>query len=380
MRKIAFAAATAIAIASSPAYAEGWTGAYVNAGVSGSASSADVTTEFDGALSWTVDRLYPVGLAATAATPPTASGTAPDFTIPAVQQVFDGVLSGTGKANNRFRAGAIIEAGYDYEVGSNFVLGLNGSYNFSGNAVSERLTNVGETDAWTMTQQSGTVAFKATDATKAAEYVAALPKLGDSNVLNLSALTFTGAKDGDSKTVPPVLVESGTAGSVTQFTIGDNWSIGARAGVAASPNLLVFATAGYTQAEVGLTTQAVFFGQNRATTPDTIENVGQTAAIADSKWKDGYYLGGGVEAKLTNNISIKAEYRFADYGSYTIGGIDNVKVGKPDQVPNTGATQANPNGNLSERDLFDLTVPVNYSVTADNIRTHALRVTLGYRF
>ena len=209
--------------------------------------------------------------------------------------------------------------------------------------------------------------------------MAALPKLGDSNVLNLSALTFTGAKNGN-QTIPATLVESGTAGSVTQFTIGDNWSIGARAGLAASPILLVFATGGYTKAEVGLSTQAVFFGQNRATTPDTIETVGQTAAIADSKWKDGYYLGGGVEAKLTNNISIKAEYRFADYGSYAIGGIDNVKVGKSDQVANTGATQANPNGNLSERDLFDLTVPVNYSVTADNIRTHALRVTLGYRF
>lgn len=378
MRKIAFAAATAVVIASSPAQAEGWTGAYVHAGVSGSASSADVTTEFDGTLSWTVDRLSPVDLAATAATAPTVSGSGTDFTIPAVQQVFDGVLSGGGQANNRFRAGAIIEAGYDYEVGSNFVLGLNGSYNFSGNAVSERLTSVGETDAWTMTQQSGTVAFKATDATKAA-YVAALPKLGDSNVLNLSALTFTGAKNGN-QTIPATLVESGTAGSVTQFTIGDNWSIGARAGLAASPSLLVFATGGYTKAEVGLSTQAVFFGQNRATTPDTIETVGQTAAIADSKWKDGYYLGGGVEAKLTNNISIKAEYRFADYGSYAIGGIDNVKVGKSDQVANTGATQANPNGNLSERDLFDLTVPVNYSVTADNIRTHALRVTLGYRF
>jgi opacity protein-like surface antigen len=34
-----------------------------------------------------------------------------------------------------------------------------------------------------------------------------------------------------------------------------------------------------------------------------------------SEWLDGFYIGGGVETLLTETISLKFEYRFADYGS-----------------------------------------------------------------
>jgi opacity protein-like surface antigen len=35
---------------------------------------------------------------------------------------------------------------------------------------------------------------------------------------------------------------------------------------------------------------------------------------SESSWEDGWFVGGGIEALVTDNISLKAEYRCNDYG------------------------------------------------------------------
>jgi outer membrane immunogenic protein len=76
-----------------------------------------------------------------------------------------------------------------------------------------------------------------------------------------------------------------------------NYDISARAGVLASPNLLVYGRAGY-GAE-----------RTRVSVTSTIPGV---ASESEKGWSDGLLLGGGVEYGLNEAASIRAEYRHRD--------------------------------------------------------------------
>ena len=260
----------------------------------------------------------------------------------------------TGKANNRFRAGAIIEGGYDYEVGNNIVLGLNASYNFSGTATTGDLTNLGSIN-WQ--SQEGTIT--ATGTTTAAPSITAV-KLGTSTTLTdlTAAGTFVAKAATD-----PVLEASGAVKTSARFRMGDNWSVGGRAGFAASSNVLLFASAGYTQAKIGLTANSSVYQTSEkvsgAASAAAITKLVDLKPVSASKWKEGFYVGGGFEAKLTQAISLKAEYRFSDFGSYSVSNTEDVPVGNA---------------------AYALDVPVDTTVSAKNIQSHALRVSVAYRF
>lgn len=88
--------------------------------------------------------------------------------------------------------------------------------------------------------------------------------------------------------------------------IDSMWAIGARLGFLTSPDTLWFATAGYTRAKVDdLTGSVVFDG----------DTFGGSIAMPDFS---GYFVGGGVESKLWQNVTIKIEYRYSDYGKERI--------------------------------------------------------------
>ncbi len=74
--------------------------------------------------------------------------------------------------------------------------------------------------------------------------------------------------------------------------------VGGRAGVAATPNTLVYAKAGYTNAKVGV----------NYTDPATPAN-----NVSASDELDGVRVGAGVEQKLGTNLYAKAEYRYSNY-------------------------------------------------------------------
>jgi outer membrane immunogenic protein len=76
------------------------------------------------------------------------------------------------------------------------------------------------------------------------------------------------------------------------------WSVGGRLGVLSSPTTLWYGTAGYTQASVDV-------------------NLG--ISVPDF---NGYFVGGGVESQLGRGWSLKGEYRYSQYGSETVSGVD----------------------------------------------------------
>lgn len=106
----------------------------------------------------------------------------------------------------------------------------------------------------------------------------------------------------------------------TKWEIGDSWAVGGRLGFLAMDNALVYVLGGYTQAKVK--SESSISGDN---------NPNFAFGTSDSAWEDGWFVGGGVEALLAENISLKAEYRYNDYGS--IGRSDEIDTnpGSPDE-------------------------------------------------
>ncbi|MBM0170934.1 outer membrane protein [Altererythrobacter sp. C41] len=76
--------------------------------------------------------------------------------------------------------------------------------------------------------------------------------------------------------------------------------VGLRAGVKATPNTLVYAKGGYTNAKF-----------------DVLSNDGTTEFSNDID-TDGYRIGGGVEYAMGNGVYLKGEYRYSNYSEAEI--------------------------------------------------------------
>lgn len=87
------------------------------------------------------------------------------------------------------------------------------------------------------------------------------------------------------------------ASQVATIAIDKQWAIGGRLGVLATPSTLLYASAGYTGA-------------------DLEAKVGGVIPIA-SGTLDGYFVGLGGEQALSRNLSLKVDYRFSAYGDIT---------------------------------------------------------------
>ena len=102
-----------------------------------------------------------------------------------------------------------------------------------------------------------------------------------------------------------ILLGTGTlAGTVDQ-----NWGfdILARAGFLATESTLVYALGGYSQVDVDWEASATTgFGTDTVDGSDTL---------------GGWTVGGGVETRVTSNLSVKAEYRYTDFESLDFGGL-----------------------------------------------------------
>lgn len=89
----------------------------------------------------------------------------------------------------------------------------------------------------------------------------------------------------------------------------DVWTVGVRAGYLINPHTLFYVGAGYTETSL----------------EGEIGVVGGPSLSGDLGDFSGYALLAGMEAKLSENFSLKAEYRFTQYDNeevLSIGGVD----------------------------------------------------------
>ncbi len=152
-----------------------------------------------------------------------------------------------------------VGAGYDFQVGDTFVMGVFGDYSFA-------------------KKKSGGI-------------------YGDSNTI---VDTGEGSYYGRSEVA-------------AEFTMGDSWFVGGRLGYLVNPETLVYGLVGYTEVEM----ETDFYTE--AYENAFIEGFG--AAWGDGKdWNGGLTLGAGIEAMFSNNISAKLEYRYTNLGKI---GVDD---------------------------------------------------------
>lgn len=116
-------------------------------------------------------------------------------------------------------------------------------------------------------------------------------------------------------------------------TLGNGWGLGLRAGLLVNESTLVFGSVGYTSRD--LEVAAVKQGEEDY-------GVDETYALS------GYYVGAGLETKLTKDISLKAEYRYNVYGD----GFETGTYGKSG----------------------------NHSLSSDGFNQQQVRATLAWRF
>jgi outer membrane immunogenic protein len=92
-----------------------------------------------------------------------------------------------------------------------------------------------------------------------------------------------------------------SARTLVTETLGAGWAAGVRAGLLANESTLVFGSLGYTARSLDLTYD-------------------YTDDLYDDKYSttvSGFYLGAGVETKLMEHVSLKAEYRLSQFDGFT---------------------------------------------------------------
>jgi outer membrane immunogenic protein len=99
------------------------------------------------------------------------------------------------------------------------------------------------------------------------------------------------------------------------FEVDDELSIGGKLGYLVTPATLLYGTVGYSRIEL-----------SDAFVSGNIGPFGGAIRVASSNSIDGFFLGGGVETKITNNISLKLDYR------YTNGDSEGITL-LPDVLP-----------------------------------------------
>lgn len=111
----------------------------------------------------------------------------------------------------------------------------------------------------------------------------------------------------------------GAAAVTVSSEMGDTWSVGARLGYLINPRTLVYALGGYSEAEFSLSGTVAVTG---------ITNDGPYSVSSGESWRQGYFVGGGLETMLAENLSAKLEYRYAQYDGESFD-VEETVSGEP---------------------------------------------------
>jgi outer membrane immunogenic protein len=92
------------------------------------------------------------------------------------------------------------------------------------------------------------------------------------------------------------------------YKVGNSWDAGVRLGYLVTDRNLIYALGGYSGAQVssGVRLDEYITSIAGPFTP--------SVGASQSGWKSGFVLGAGWESAITDHITFKVEYRYADYG------------------------------------------------------------------
>jgi len=90
------------------------------------------------------------------------------------------------------------------------------------------------------------------------------------------------------------------------YKVGNSWDAGVRLGYLVTDRNLVYGLGGYSGAQISSGAQIDVYNSGGA-------RIGSFGS-SESGWKSGWMLGAGWENAITDHVSFKLEYRYADYG------------------------------------------------------------------
>ena len=127
-----------------------------------------------------------------------------------------------------------------------------------------------------------------------------------------SNIDTTGAFHSDSTTV-----------HASAFDLKNAWTVGGRAGVLVTPSTLAYGLSGYSWFD---------FDNLRVSAVDSSsDGGGGFSATLNEPIRNGITVGGGIEQKISPDLSLKAEYRFTDLGDVDQA-IETVKVDRHSSI------------------------------------------------
>jgi outer membrane immunogenic protein len=125
----------------------------------------------------------------------------------------------------------------------------------------------------------------------------------------------------------------GAAAVTVSSEMGDTWSVGARLGYLINQRTLVYAMGGYSEAEFSLV---------GSVEGSLGTDFGPYSVSSGKSWRQGYFVGGGLETMLAENLSAKLEYRYAQYDGESFDVEDTFSVLGTDGDVIGGASMSDP--------------------------------------
>lgn len=165
-------------------------------------------------------------------------------------------------------------------------------------------------------------------------------------------IQLTGERGSSTVCVSPTCLSFATADTKLKWF----GTLRGRVGYLIDPRVMIYATGGLAYGEVETNYGSVLFGQ--------------AATLGTSSVRVGWTGGGGIEAMLDNNWSIKAEYLFTDYGrvSGNLGAVTNVTSTTTANVPSVGFST-----------IVDTTTTLSGPVST-RFTDQVIRIGINYRF
>lgn len=150
----------------------------------------------------------------------------------------------------------------------------------------------------------------------------------------LADYDFASSQDASVSGGGAILNGLGAAAVTVSSEMGDTWSVGARLGYLINPRTLVYAMGGYSEAEFSLS------GSVEGSLDG--EDFGPYSVSSGKSWRQGYFVGGGLETMLAENLSAKLEYRYAQYDGGSFDVLDTFDAGAIDGDVIGGASMSDP--------------------------------------
>lgn len=276
---------------------------------------------------------------------------------------FSELFSGNGFSSNDLSKSNMfgtIEAGYDWQLTDRVVFGLNASFNLSSKNKAKGTGSGNNTANWTETYSydSRTYTDNAVGAGGGGEAQQADLWTGaqKSNVANAYAPGNNG-------------FQSSSTSVNSSVETGNSFDLGARIGFLATEDTLIFLSGGASaiKAKQNLTysSHANLDGISEFGTDGDTNSYNFSRSSSKSDTRVGYYIGAGIETRLTANASLKMEYRYADYGKMTS------RLNRNETLSDTGA-------NVLE--FYDSIGGSSSLKQESDITAHSFRAVLNYNF